>query len=55
MHSYRATNDSMEITKVALNVLRKLYKGFNYKRAGVIVGILCRLLKTIEFLHQQDV
>ena len=27
------TNDSMEITKVALNVLRKLYKkGFNIKK-----------------------
>ena len=33
------TNDSMEITSQALSVLKRIYKdGFNYKKAGVIVG-----------------
>ena len=51
------TNDSMEITKVALNVLRKLYKkGFNYKKAGVIVGdIVPDYSRQLSFFHQQDV
>ena len=47
----------MEITKVALNVLRKLYKkGFNYKKAGVIVGdIVPDYSRQLSFFHQQDV
>ena len=33
------SNDSMEITRQALRVLKNIYKkGFNYKKAGVIVG-----------------
>ncbi len=51
------TNDSMEITKVALNVLHRLYKrGFNYKKAGVIVGdIVPDYSRQLSFFHHQDI
>ena len=44
-------------TKVALNILRKLYKkGFNYKKAGVIVGdIVPDYSRQLSFFHKQDV
>ena len=41
------SNDSMEITRQALKVLKNIYKkGFNYKKAGVIVATL--FLKTLN-------
>ena len=51
------TNDGMEITKQALAVLERLYKkGFNYKKAGVIVGdIVPDYSRQLSFFHQQDI
>ena len=51
------TNDGMEITKQALAVLERLYKkGFNYKKAGVIVGdIVPDYSRQLSLFYQQDI
>ena len=51
------TNDSMEITSQALTVLKRIYKdGFNYKKAGVIVGdIVSEESRQLSLFTTQDI
>jgi DNA polymerase V len=51
------TNDSMEIISQALSVLKRIYKdGFNYKKAGVIVGdIVSEESRQLSLFHTQDI
>ena len=51
------TNDSMEITSQALSVLKRIYKdGFNYKKAGVIVGdIVSEESRQLSLFTTQDI
>ena len=51
------TNDSMEIISQALSVLKRIYKdGFNYKKAGVIVGdIISEESRQLSLFTTQDI
>ena len=51
------TNDSMEIISQALSVLKRIYKdGFNYKKAGVIVGdIVSEESRQLSLFTTQDI
>tara|TARA_B110000305_G_scaffold219542_1_gene260611 strand:+ start:1754 stop:3007 length:1254 start_codon:yes stop_codon:yes gene_type:complete len=51
------TNDSMEIISQALSVLKRIYKhGFNYKKAGVIVGdIISEDSRQLSLFTTQDI